>query len=564
MSLMNQTLFKWLHWLDDHIILILGSFLIAFIPLYPKIPLFSPIEQYIVRVRIEDLAVAATALVWLVQVARKKILWNSRFFWLMGLYGTIGLLSVLSAVFFIQTVPLEPLHLGKTLLHFFRYLEYFTLYFFVFSAIKQKKHLYWLLGVVAATVLLVAIYGFGQRYYYWPVYSTMNREFSKGIRLVLTEHARVQSTFGGHYDLAAYLVIVLPLLLGLAFSVKSKSIQLLLHGIHWTGIWLLILSASRTSFLAYLLGVWLVVALYAWKQPSWWSKIKWASSRYAVLSVVIGCTMLFFGTDMYERLLQVIEGYPQVHTRYHELNAQRKWLMDDYLPTKLGIKAPSLPSATMPENAISIDEMGVILDSDTRPSPARPSDVYEDIPDLVQVATISADGTWTTITVEKPRTFSDNALKKGLSLAIRLDTLWPQAIRGFMRDPLLGSGYATLNKEAAYHFTEADSTDNNYLRTLGETGLLGFFSFYGIVAVAMWVAIKHYQHPDPLLAGLSIGYLGAAAGLLINALYIDVFAASKVAFTFWAITGLLLAATQVIDPKPVTSGTKKRKKRSTS
>ncbi|GAJ25028.1 unnamed protein product, partial [marine sediment metagenome] len=31
-------------------------------------------------------------------------------------------------------------------------------------------------------------------------------------------------------------------------------------------------------------------------------------------------------------------------------------------------------------------------------------------------------------------------------------------------------------------------------------------------------------------------------GLLINALYIDVFEASKVAFTYWALVGVLLAS----------------------
>lgn len=530
-----------LRWLDDHILLVLGGFLLAFIPLYPKLPLFSPIEQYIVRVRLEDIAVAFTGIVWLVQVLRQKIKWHSIFFWAIGLYVTIGLLSVISAVFFINTVPLEAIHLGKTALHFFRYIEYFTLFFFVFSAVKTKKHIQILLTIFALTVLAAAVYGFGQKHYYWPVYSTMNREFSKGIRLVLTEHARVQSTFGGHYDLAAYLVIALPMLLALGLKTKKVLLKLGLYFIHWTGLWLLIMSASRTSFVAYLVGITLVIGLVGLQQPTWFKKIRWGTTRYLTFLLIVSVSMLSFGNDMYDRLLQVIEGYPAVNQRYHELNGQRKWLLNEYIPVTLGLKAPHLPKAERPDNAVSIDDLDPIIDSDTRPSPSRPSDVYEDIPDLVEVATVSADGTWSTVLVEKPRTFSDTALTKGLSLAIRLDTLWPQAIRGFMRNPLLGSGYATLNKEGAFHFTEADSTDNNFLRTLGETGLLGFLSFYGIIGLAMWFAIRGYKTQDQLLQAISIGYLGAAAGLLLNALYIDVFAASKVAFTFWAVTGLLIS-----------------------
>ena len=49
----------------------------------------------------------------------------------------------------------------------------------------------------------------------------MNREFSKGMRLYLSEYARVQSTFAGHYDLGAYLVVVLPLALAGLFGLRE-------------------------------------------------------------------------------------------------------------------------------------------------------------------------------------------------------------------------------------------------------------------------------------------------------------------------------------------------------
>ncbi|KXK12267.1 MAG: hypothetical protein UZ22_OP11002000066 [Microgenomates bacterium OLB23] len=42
----------------------------------------------------------------------------------------------------------------------------------------------------------------------------MNPEFAKGRILFLTPEARLSSTFAGHYDLAAYLVLMLPLLWG--------------------------------------------------------------------------------------------------------------------------------------------------------------------------------------------------------------------------------------------------------------------------------------------------------------------------------------------------------------
>ena len=53
----NPFLKKVLAWIDENGLLILTGFLIAFIPLFPKIPFFSPIEQYNVRVRLEDVFV---------------------------------------------------------------------------------------------------------------------------------------------------------------------------------------------------------------------------------------------------------------------------------------------------------------------------------------------------------------------------------------------------------------------------------------------------------------------------------------------------------------------------
>ena len=71
------------------------------------------------------------------------------------------------------------------------------------------------------TAFAVAIYGFGQKYLYWPAFSTMNREFSKGMRLYLTPESRVMSTFGGHYDYGAYLMMTLTLL-ATAFWLTKK------------------------------------------------------------------------------------------------------------------------------------------------------------------------------------------------------------------------------------------------------------------------------------------------------------------------------------------------------
>lgn len=520
----------------------------VFIPLYPKVPLFDIIPGYIVRVRIEDIVILATAILWLVQVIRGRVAWRTPIFWVIVAYAVVGFLSVLSAVFITETVPFEVLHVGKTVLHYFRYLEYFSLYLILFSAITTKKQVKIVLGLIVATVLAITAYGYGQKEYYWPVYSTMNREFSKGIRLYLTEHARVQSTFGGHYDLSAYLVVMLPLILAMAFMVKQRPLKIALHAAHVLGVWLMIVSASRTSFGAYMVSLVLVIGLFAWQQKTWLKKIIWGSSRGVLFLSMVGIMMIWFGADMYQRFIQILDGYPVASKTYKTVIENQKKLFE--LPRKMLADQFRMPEVEKPSNSISTEEAEkmVLVASDERPVPNRPSDVYVNVNDIVEVASVSASGSAITVMVDRgPRSYSDCALERGLSLCIRLDTLWPRALTGFRRNPLLGSGYATLTKESIGQFTEAESTDNNFLRTLGETGLLGFVTFYGVVAVGLYYAYVLLKSNDQLGKAVAIGFIASSVGLLLNAVYIDVFAASKVALSYWALLGVIAAYATIVN-----------------
>jgi len=537
---------KSLTWFDDYGMVVIASFLLAFIPLYPKLPLFEAIPGYIVRVRLEDLLIFVALMIWGVQLIRKKICWKTPLTYMLLAYAVVGFLSILSAVFITKTVPFEILHIGKTALHYFRYLEYFSLFFILYSAIKNTKHTVIALVVMMATLTAVSIYGIGQKYYYWPVYSTMNREFSKGIRLYLTEHARVQSTFGGHYDLGAYLVIVLPVVLTTFFFVNKKKHKLLVGSIFLLGLWLLTVTAARTSFASFALAaVILLILTGLYKFTPSKKRLWWISSRSAGLLVITFMMLSFFGDDMSERLMQVVNANRLTHDVFHETNRHRKdflnYLTQNYLVKILPNYQNMQPK--VPDNAISVEDAAVLVASDERPSPIRPSDVYVNVPVIETVATQSADGTITETQIETERTYSDNAMMFGLSFAIRLDTLWPRALQGFYANPLLGTGYATLTKESIQQFTEAESTDNNFLRTLGETGLLGFITFYGVLGLSLASAWRIYRAKpnNHVLIIFAIAYLAGSIGLLLNAIFIDVFAASKVAFTLWALAGIILA-----------------------
>lgn len=548
---MNQLFKKILTWFDRYGLLSLSGFLIAFIPLYPKLPLFEAIPGYIVRVRLEDILIATTGIIWIIQLIRKKISWPPYLTQFIVAYAVVGLLSILSAIFLTNTVPNELIHIGKTTLHYFRYLEYFSLFFIVFSAVKSRKDINVLISILALTVLGITVYGLGQKYLYWPVYSTMNREFSKGVRLYLTEHARVQSTFGGHYDLGAYLVVFLPFLLALAYTFKNRAVKSVLWLSFWSGVLMLVFSASRTSFIGFILGVIVVILLMAIQKSSLIKAARWAFIQLSIVGFFTFIILSAVGDDMIERLEQVIKAYPVIYQPYSQTVKFTQLATNVYVPAALGMK--EWPKAAPPSNGISTEEANnLLVKSDERPVSVRPDqstdaqddkpvDVYVDVPEYVVVATTSATGEVTYVTEERERVFSDCALTKSLSLCIRLETLWPLAIQGFKRNPLLGSGYATLNKATIQQFTEAESTDNNFLRTLGETGLLGFLTFYGTVAAGLWLGVKMIMKRDVFSKGIAIGFIGATIGLLLNAIYIDVFAASKVALSYWALTGILIS-----------------------
>lgn len=536
------------HWFDEYFLLLATAFLIIFIPLYPKIPFADIIPGYIVRLRLEDVFIALVAGWWLISLLRRKVTWKTPLTWFILAYLAIGLLSNIGGVYITKTIPEELLHIGKSMLHWARHIQYLSLFFIGYNAVKNRRQALFLVGTVLVALLGVIVYGYGQKYHFWPVFSTMNREFSKGVRLYLGEHARVQSTFAGHYDLGAYLVIILPLTLAVFFGLRDvifnkkwlNRLLSILVGLTWFGgLWLMVMSASRTSFIGYLLAAGLVVALYMWRR-GWW----WGISRGLTVLAISGAMMLFVG-DLSSRYSQIIDEnrYPIITSIFRFTNGMRENPLA-YLGIQLG--QPPEGGKSTDDLERELNEQGMTV-TDTQPSSERPKDVYGDVPEREfelddPAATTAGKLKQVGDKLVQDRVFSDCALEHSLSVCIRLETLWPQAFAGFMRNPLIGSGYATLTKSTVEQFTEAESTDNNYLRTLGENGALGFFFYYGAIGLALWYSWQAYQKSkDIWLTALAIANFAGIIGLLVNAIYIDVFVSSKVAYTFWILQGIFLA-----------------------
>ncbi len=117
------------------------------------------------------------------------------------------------------------------------------------------------------------------------------------------------------------------------------------------------------------------------------------------------------------------------------------------------------------------------------------------------------------------------------SFEIRTRVEWPRAVRAFLRDPILGSGYSSIGL----------ATDNDFFRLRGEVGFLGFLSFM----LLLFFVLKELFALWKMSEGFKKYYLSAVLALLLafvcNALLIDVFEATKVASLFWLIIGITFA-----------------------
>ncbi|HUV72394.1 MAG TPA: O-antigen ligase family protein [Clostridia bacterium] len=460
------------------------AFLLLFIPLYPKFPLWEVPETY-VHIRLEDVFVAfiVGAFVLRLVVKRDFSLLKDSLSLLLALYFGIGLLSLLSALFITKNII--P-HLA--FLHFLRRLEYISLLYvayFSFKNLKQLKIYGWLSLV---TTFLVIFYGLGQKFLGWPVVSTMNKEFSQGMILKLTWWARINSTFAGHYDLAAYLAMILPLAFAGIMIAKKKAAKALILLLAILAYYVLILTASRISFVAYLLSVSFVL---------WFGKKRWWLIPFLAFSIL----GMVFSDDLGQRYAATFK------------------IDLSFLSGKIKLrpKIASLPSPTPT----------LITKETATPVPGKPTSTPTPTPTLTPTP-VAAESAY-----PEPESVS---LATGRSTDIRLKVEWPRALRAFAKNPILGTGYSSITL----------ATDNDYLRMLGEIGLLGSLALLAVFLeilrrFVVFLRKATLRREERLII---LGIMGASIGYFFNASFIDVFEASKIAFFFWILIGVGL---RVID-----------------
>jgi hypothetical protein len=511
---------KLLRLYDAYALKALVCFLILFTALYPKLPSVHIIRTW-VYIRLEDFFILATVIIWLIQLLRRKVNIPLPLATPIALYWTVGLISVIFSIIFIGPHLLNYFpHLAA--LQYLRRVEYMILFFVAFSTIRSTKDVRDYIVILCVTILGVFLYGLGQRYYLslwqlfpdffrnysfcFPSFQTGNEEFAKGLPLCLPEGARINSTFGGHYDLAAYLVFVLPILIGLFISIKKRIWKISVGLLSLCGIMLLLFTASRTSFLAYLLGA---VAMLIFFKKKWY------------IIPVVGISMILlvvFSQSTAQRLLATFRISNVVVNQQGQVIGE---VLPDDLKNKISKIEPPPPAEQLQVGSaiIGLPTAKVSTGSAVVKKTLSPEEVKRR-----KLAEGSIELSTVTGSFQVRR-----ALVYDISFTTRFQAEWPNAWNAFMRNPLLGSGYSSITL----------ATDNDYLRALGETGLLGLFSFI-LVFIVFGITMKELvpSVTSSLTRGFAFGLVGGVIGLALNAILIDVFEASKVAEAMWLLLGV--------------------------
>lgn len=436
------------------------------IPLYPKFP-FLRIPGTYVSIRLEDFVLLAVNVIWLIHILpdigkffSNKV--NRSIFLFLG----IGLLSVLSGIFLTKTVVL---HIG--ILHWVRRVEYLMCFFIGVSSVRNKQDLIFYIKCFLIVVFFVFVYGFGQKYFTWPVITTQNDEYAKGVALRFMPGGHLVSTFAGHYDLATFLALFLPMFV--VFLTSRKNIlssfnfgvippKLVFLVASLMSLWLLVHTASRISIAAYFIGI--VVALVLVR-------------RFLYIPLVIAVSLIFISTssNLMQRYIQLFDVYVKKVINVNQVS-------NYFLPV-----------------AYAQEEQEVEITPEPQSQP-----VVED-----------------------------------RSTSIRLNVEWPRAIRAFRKNPILGTGYSSITL----------ATDNDYLRMIGETGLLGILSFVLIffkIGLVLLNKVKSlFKYNISSLFILSI--ISAVPGVFLNGVFIDVFEASKFAIIFWLVLGFCLSTLKILE-----------------
>jgi len=413
--------------------------LLVFIPLYPKFPLANFTGTF-VALRLDDIVIAISLFVWfLTQIKSKFNFLKFPITKLFIVYFISIFISFIQAYLIFQTEPTNIL-----ILHLLRRFEYISLFFIAITSVKFNEFsLYFKFLII--TNIFIAFYGYGQKYFQFPVVSTMNSEFSKGQLLHMDIWTRISSTFAGHYDLAVYLSIILILIGGVIVTTKNIYLKLFLITNWLVSFHLLTLTASRVSNFAFLGGI--VVTLILLRKFLW-----------VIPVCLIFAFSLVNSVDLKQRLLATV---PSFKINFNHNNQK---ITPTVIPT--------------------------ITQASTNPSsnPNTPPTKVTPIPTIIRHGPIE----------EQVPVDADTGVTR--SGEIRFKVEWPRAITAFKKNILFGTGLGSIS-------LATDNDYLRLLGESGLFGFLSFLGIFCYFIISSIKPIINKNIPITIFFGALLTFL---------------------------------------------------------
>lgn len=489
-----KKLLRFLKKVDDNLVHISLLAYIVLTSLLPKLP-FQHVEYTYIKIRYDDLVPLVIGAIFLLQWIRRKVRLNIKFSIPVLLFWAAVFLSFFYSSYVQNTIAVHNIGL----LHSLRRVQYMAIFFIASSVVLSEKSFLKYLKVYLGTLLVVCLYALGQKFLAFPSIQSMNPAYVDGRLLTLNPEDRLNSTFGGHFDLAAYLTFSMPLILGFFFFTKKKRYFLLFI----LSLLVLLYTTARSSFGGYLVSITAFLLFLR--------KFK----LYALVVVITAILLLITGdmTRRFQQMFQIKTVYVNEQTGHEDIDQN---ISVKRLPAG-GLKIPLSKKNAVAADPAKLRQLALEQALEEARSKGR----------VVNMLEIQKRADQISKYIKPQRTVLCD-----ISCATRLQLEWPRAIGAFLFNPLLGTGPSSI--------TEA--TDNDFLRWLGEFGLIGTGLF-----VLLLVSINRYvsRTARNTTSDLKYIYYAFSFGLLalvVNGLYIDVFEASKVAYNFWLIAGLYVGA----------------------
>jgi hypothetical protein len=498
--------------IDDNLVHIFFIGFIAAASLLPKLPL-QHVEYTYIKIRFDDLLPAIVGIVFLLQWIRRKIKLNTSMLIAFLLFWAFVFVSFYYGYVQLGTIPGPRFNIG--LLHSLRRIQYMMIFFVASSAIITEKRFKDYLNYYFITLFVVVIYAIGQKFLGFCSYQSMNPAYVDGRCLVLHIGDRINSTFGGHFDLAAYLTFSIPMIIGMYFATGKKRYTALFVA----ALIVLLYTSARSSFVAYLMATGLFLLVHR-------------KFKYLLFMILATGALLFVTGDMTKRFQQTFQiktvfvntttGGTKIDQKISVDNLpagnSEVPLLNNALGTKL--KNSKLTSAEEIEKQNYALEQ-VISDANKKGLKLTQAQIEQQANEIAKFI--------------QPK----KSVLCDISCGTRLQIEWPRAIVAFRSSPWLGTGPSSL--------TEA--TDNDILRWLGEFGVLGTGVFVYILVMVCVKAKKLMKHVAQNDRYIFSGFIFGTIALVLNGIYIDVFEASKVAYNFWLVAGMIVGLSTLYEKR---------------